>query len=209
MTSFLIRRVFFLVITLFLVTLMVFVFTALAPGNIAIGTLGNTITPQQEHSFNSQNGLLEPAWVRYRRWMVGSDWEASQIIGKPVVRIFNEDSELFSWWVVDDDGTLYQNYTPDGITIWRTILNDDLTTRDVLNSGDQWVEDETGQLVFWSVNQDDRGAKWLHGSEETEEIFYLCRLDQYCRCAGQLHPAFARFAARRSGDFIQRPATGF
>lgn len=170
MTSFLIRRVLFLVITLFFVTLMVFVFTALAPGNIAISTLGNTITPQQEYSFNAQNGLDQPAWVRYRRWMVGSDWEASDFIGKPVVRIFNEESELFSWWVVDPDGTLFQNFT-DGESIKRVILNDDLTTREAISSGDLWVDDGTGRLIFWSVNPDDRAAMWVKGTENTEEIF--------------------------------------
>ena len=81
MAKFLIRRIVFLLITLFVVSVAVFAISELAPGNIAINTLGNTITPDQEASFNAQNGLDQPAFTRYKRWMVGSDWEAAQLIG--------------------------------------------------------------------------------------------------------------------------------
>ena len=65
MVKFLIRRIVFLLLTLFLVSIAIFAISELAPGNIAINTLGNTITPAQETSFNAQNGLDQPAVTRY------------------------------------------------------------------------------------------------------------------------------------------------
>ena len=77
MAKFLLRRIFFLVITMFVVSIAVFAISELAPGNIAVNTLGNTITPEQEASFNAQNGLDEDPVTRYLRWIIGSDWEAA------------------------------------------------------------------------------------------------------------------------------------
>jgi peptide/nickel transport system permease protein len=119
MAKFLIRRLFSLIITLFVVSVAVFAVSELAPGNIAINTLGNTITPEQEASFNAQHGLDQPALTRYIRWIIGSDWQAARKIGHPVTRVYDPDSDRYSWWAVDEDGTLFQNYTPDGETIVR------------------------------------------------------------------------------------------
>jgi peptide/nickel transport system permease protein len=78
MVKFLVRRIVFLLFTLFGVSIAVFAISELAPGNIARNTLGNTITPAQEASFNAQNGLDQPPLTRYLRWMIGSDLEAAQ-----------------------------------------------------------------------------------------------------------------------------------
>ena len=51
MIRFLIRRIFFLIFTLLFVSMAIFAISEIAPGNIAINSLGNTITPQQEASF--------------------------------------------------------------------------------------------------------------------------------------------------------------
>src|SRR5574341_995570 len=119
MAKFLIRRILFLILTLFIVSIAIFVISELAPGNIAVNTLGNTITPEQEASFNAQNGLDQPATTRYMRWMIGSDWQAAQLIGRPVTQIYDAENDRYSWWAKADDGTLFQNFTPDGETIIR------------------------------------------------------------------------------------------
>ena len=71
MLKFLVRRLVFMVATLFVVSIAVFAISELAPGNIAINSLGNTITPEQEQSFNAQNGLDESGVTRYIRWIIG------------------------------------------------------------------------------------------------------------------------------------------
>lgn len=166
MAKFLIRRIIFLLITLLVVSVAVFAISELAPGNIAINTLGNTITPEQEASFNAQNGLDQPPVLRYKRWMLGSDWEAAQLIGDRVRRFYDEDNDRYSWWAVDDNGTLYQNYTPDGETIIRVERQADGSTTEIINSGDVWTPNEEGLLTFWGVNDDGHAAMWVKGDDQ-------------------------------------------
>ena len=166
MAKFLIRRVIFLLITLFIVSVAVFLISELAPGNIAVNTLGNTITPEQEASFNAQNGLDQPALTRYIRWMIGSDWQAEQLIGNEVIRIYDSANDRYSWWAVTADGTLYQNYTPDGETIIRIERQTDGSTKEVITSDDIWQPNEDGLLVYWGVNQDGHAAMWVKGDDQ-------------------------------------------
>ena len=166
MAKFLIRRILFLIITLIFVSMAVFAITELAPGNIAVNTLGNTITPEQEASFNAQNGLDEPAPVRYRRWLFGSDWEAEQLVGDEVVRLYDEGNNRYSWWAVAEDGTLYQNYTPDGETIIRIERAEDGTTTEVEYPEGVWQVNEDGLQVFWGIDQSGHAAMWVRGDDQ-------------------------------------------
>lgn len=166
MARFLIRRIVFLIITLIVVSILVFAISELAPGNIAINTLGNTITPAQEASFNAQNGLDQSALLRYRRWMLGSDWEAAQYLGDPVIRIYDEENDRYSWWAEADDGTLYQNYTPDGQTIIRVERQPGGSTAETISSGDVWTPNEEGLLTFWGVDDAGHAAMWVKGDDQ-------------------------------------------
>ncbi|MCP5096361.1 MAG: ABC transporter permease [Chloroflexi bacterium] len=166
MAKFLIRRIIFLLITLFVVSVAVFAISELAPGNIAVNTLGNTITPEQEASFNAQNGLDQPAVTRYMRWVLGSDVEASRQIGNSVTRIYDEENDRFSWWAEDEDGTLYQNYTPDGLTIIRVERQADGSTAETITNSDVWTPNEDGLLTFWGVNDSGHAAMWVQGDDQ-------------------------------------------
>ncbi|MEM7332284.1 MAG: ABC transporter permease [Chloroflexota bacterium] len=167
MLTFLIRRVTFLIVTLIVVSIAVFAITELAPGNIAINTLGNTITPEQEASFNAQNGLDQTAMTRYTRWLIGSDWQASRLIGRPITRVQDEDGRL-TWWVVAEDGSLFQTET-DGENITRLVRQTDGTKVEAVSPNDQWVTNEEGVDIFWSVNADSRAAMWVRG-DDLEEL---------------------------------------
>lgn len=163
MAKFLIRRIFFLVITLFAVSIAVFGISELAPGNIAINTLGNTITPAQEASFNAQNGLDQPPVTRYVRWIIGSDWQARRLTGHPVQRIFDPQNSRYSWWGVAEDGTLFQNYTTDGETMMQINRAPDGSMERVALGPEVWQPDEEGIQVFWGVDQDGHAAMWVRG----------------------------------------------
>src|SRR5215510_4413756 len=119
MVKFLLRRLVFLILTLLIVSIAIFAISEIAPGNIAINSLGNTITPQQEASFNAQNGLDQPVLTRYVRWMLGSDVQAAALIGSPVQRFYDATNNRYNWWAVAPDGTLFQNRTDDGDTMLR------------------------------------------------------------------------------------------
>ena len=170
MFKFLARRVIFLIFTLIVVSIMVFVISELAPGNIAVNTLSNTITPAQEQSFNAQNGLDQPATTRYIRWLFGSDWQAAGEIGHPVQRVYNNSNERYSWWVQGPDGSLYQNFTNDGETIMRRVLQQDGSTIEAQSPDDQWTPNEEGINTFWGINPDGRAAMWVQGNDQAEWV---------------------------------------
>lgn len=168
MTKYLVRRAIFLVLTLFIVSIIIFAVSELAPGNIAINSLGNTITPEQEASFNAQNGLDQPPVNRYIRWLIGSDWQAASLIGHPVTRILDKENNRYSWWVVGDDGRLYQNYTTDGETMYRSVLQGDGTTVDEPLGADVWKPNDDGVRVFWGIDREGHAAMWVKGENLQE-----------------------------------------
>lgn len=165
MLIFLARRIFYLILTLFAVSVVVFAISELAPGNIAINSLGNTITPEQEASFNAQNGLDQPPLTRYVRWILGSDWQAQGLIGAPVARIAEPEQNRSSWWGVGAGGVLFQNRTDDGETMIRIERLPDGATRDVPLGPEAWQPDAQGFDTFWGVDQEGHAAMWVRGSQ--------------------------------------------
>jgi peptide/nickel transport system permease protein len=165
MAKFLLRRIFFLFLTLIVVSIAIFAISEIAPGNIAINSLGNTITPEQEASFNAQNGLDQPVVTRYVRWMIGSDLQAASLIGSRVVRFYDATNNRYNWWAVSPDGTLFQNRTDDGDTMLRIEVLPDGTTREVALGPEVWRIDADGFPVFWGVDQEGHAAMWVKGEQ--------------------------------------------
>lgn len=165
MFRFLLRRVSFLIITLFLVSIAVFLISEQAPGDIARNSLGHQITPDQAASFNAQHGLDQPLLTRYVRWMIGSDWQAERLIGRPVTRLYDEKSDRYSWWAVDEDGSLYYNYSPDGDQMVKVVRQPDGTTEEIVLGDDVWQENEEGFRVYWGVDKQGRAAMWVQGDD--------------------------------------------
>src|SRR5574341_2134476 len=148
MIKFLIRRILFMIMTMCLVSVMVFALTEIAPGSIARNTLGNLITPQQEASFNRQNGLDQPLVSRYIRWIFGSDWQATRLIGRPVVRLYDEGNDRYSWWAVDENGALYQNYTKDSETLIKVVRQADGANQEVALGDEAWKPQADGSQIY-------------------------------------------------------------
>ena len=146
MLKFLVRRLVFMIATLFVVSMAVFAISELAPGNIAINSLGNTITPEQEQSFNAQNGLDQSGVTRYIRWIIGSDWQAERLVGHPVKRLYDEANQRYSWWAVAADGTLYQNATEDGEVMEELRRGADGKLTRVKLGPEVWQADPSGVL---------------------------------------------------------------
>jgi ABC-type dipeptide/oligopeptide/nickel transport system permease component len=107
MAKFIVRRFSLMLLTMFLVSIAVFVITEAAPGNVARNVLGVHITAEQEASFLAQTGLDKPMLERYFSWLVGTDWRAASKVGMPVREITTEDG-FKEWWAADRDGTLVQ-----------------------------------------------------------------------------------------------------
>ncbi len=105
MAKFIVRRLVLMLLTMFLVTIIVFIILEITPGNIARRILGPFATPEQEESFRRQLGLDQPAYVRYLNFLIGSDWRAERLVGMPLRRIKRPGTEFYEWWAIDKDDT--------------------------------------------------------------------------------------------------------
>ena len=137
MAKFIVRRLLLMLLTMFLVSIAVFIITEAAPGNVARNVLGIQITPAQEASFLAQNGLDKPLLQRYFSWLFGTDWQASSKVGLPMQRITTPDG-FKEWWAEAEDGMLVR---------WQ-LEGEDLVARQRQPDGsvEQFVDNERWQV---------------------------------------------------------------
>lgn len=87
MFQFFLRRLAFVLFTLFFVSLIVFAVTELLPGDAAQMILGQKATPETLTALRVRLGLDQPAPMRYLAWIGGvmrGDWGESMIMNLPV-----------------------------------------------------------------------------------------------------------------------------
>lgn len=60
------------ILTLWLVSLLIFAITEILPGDVATAILGQAATPETVAAIRDQLGLNEPAWWRYLQWLTGA-----------------------------------------------------------------------------------------------------------------------------------------
>lgn len=60
------------ILTLWLVSLLIFAITEILPGDVATAILGQAATPETVAAIRNQLGLNEPAWWRYLQWLTGA-----------------------------------------------------------------------------------------------------------------------------------------
>jgi peptide/nickel transport system permease protein len=170
MGKFIVRRVFLLLLTMILVSMAVFVITEASPGNVARNILGAFVTPEQEASFLAQLGLDKPVWVRYLYWLVGSDWQASDKVGRPLKRIMTEKG-FVEWWAIREDGQLVRWKLSGDDLIAEVRQKDGTKTKEKDN--DRWTTDEKGVSVFWGLDNDNHAVKWEKGTDRKVWTFIM------------------------------------
>jgi len=87
MRQFLARRSALVLLTLWLVSLGVFVVSELLPGDVAVFILGQQATPENLAVLRTQLGLNQPAPLRYLTWLSGfvrGDWGRSLALQIPI-----------------------------------------------------------------------------------------------------------------------------
>ena len=162
MAKFIIRRIFLLLLTMILVSIAVFLITESSPGNVARNVLGAFVTPEQEASFLAQLGLDKPVWLRYLYWLVGSDWQASGKIGRPLKQILTEKG-FVEWWAVREDGELVR-WKLSGDDLIAEVRQED-GTKTTEKDNDRWTTDEKGVSTFWGLDNDNHAVKWEKGAD--------------------------------------------
>ena len=170
MAKFIVRRFLLLLLTMFLVSVAVFLITESSPGNVARNVLGAFVTPEQEASFLAQMGLDTPIHLRYLYWLVGSDWHASRKVGLPLRRITTRKG-FVEWWAVREDGVLVR---------WK-LQGEDLiaeakTVDGILNEykdNERWRTTTEVQAIFWGVDNQNHVVKWGKGTDRKVWTFVM------------------------------------
>jgi len=153
-----------------LVSMAVFVITEASPGNVARNILGAFVTPEQEASFLAQLGLDKPVWVRYLYWLVGSDWQASGKINRPLKQILTQKG-FVEWWAVREDGRLVR-WKLSGDDLIAEVRQDD-GTKTAEKDNDRWTTDEKGVSIFWGLDNDNHAVKWEKGTDRKVWTFIM------------------------------------
>ena len=71
MLRFVVKRIGLSIMTLVMVSLIVFLMTSILPGDIAKQTLGRDASPESYEIWNKEKGFDKPLVVQYGRWMGG------------------------------------------------------------------------------------------------------------------------------------------
>ncbi len=72
MVKLIVNRLFLGILTLFAVSILIFVCTEILPGDVASAVLGQGATPEALIVFRKELGLDVPAYLRYWNWLVGA-----------------------------------------------------------------------------------------------------------------------------------------
>lgn len=169
MARFIIRSLISTVVTMFLVSVALFMLIEIGSGDITVKILGVFATPEQRASYRAQLGLNDPAWLRYLDWLIGNDWRAQSRVGHPLVTVANPKSGEPEWWA-DVNGQLTRWQFSKG-TLEAVIRQPDgETVNEPVSEG--W-NTENGQEIFWGVDAKNNAVKWVRG--EGSEVWVLTK----------------------------------
>jgi peptide/nickel transport system permease protein len=93
MHNYLVKRLGFMLVTLFFVTVITFAVTNILPGDVALLILGPNATPESIQTLQAQMGLNKPLYVQYVDWIVGlaqGDMGTSLRFDEPVAGLITE-----------------------------------------------------------------------------------------------------------------------
>ena len=170
MARFLVRSLISTFVTMFLVSVLLWVLLEVATGDVAVKLLGVFSTPEQRASYRAQLGLDAPSWQRYLDWLVGSDWRAESQVGFPLVTATNQITGERVWWA-DVDGTPTQWRLEEGELLTLQLQPDGTVATTAAEVG--WARDEAGAEFFWGVNEDGSAVKWVRG--QGAEVWVLTK----------------------------------
>lgn len=177
MARFLMRSLLSTLITMLIVSIVLFTLLEVSGRDVTIQILGVFATPEQRESLGRQLGLDQPAYIRYMDWLIGNDWRMSDEVGN-LQTVFNEESQEPEWYVLLDDGRYVRHqicsraedidsgFCSAGELLYLVRQPDGTTEREP--AGDLWQTDPvSGESFFWGVDIAGRAAKWIEGDGAT------------------------------------------
>ena len=90
MFGYICKRLFYIVVTVWVMSLLVFWITQVLPGNVAYTILGDFAKPADVAMLETKLGLNDPPWVQYGRWAGGlltGDLGQSLVMERPVAGV--------------------------------------------------------------------------------------------------------------------------
>jgi len=163
MARYILRRLGFMLLTMLLVSVSIFLISEAAPGDVARHILGQFATPEQVELLRDQMGLDEPLTVRYVDWLIGNDWRLNRLVGKPLKQTQVSEYDDPGWWAVESDGTLKQ---------WKMKKKEGLVEISVTPDGEReempfedWQLDESGEEILWGVDTANHVVLWRKEGE--------------------------------------------
>jgi peptide/nickel transport system permease protein len=164
MARYIVRRLLFMLLTMLFVSMLVFLISELAPGDVAKHILGQFASPEQIELLRQQMGLDEPLPLRYFDWLAGNDWRHTRLVGRPL-RFTTVPGQLQpQWYAVEGDLLKQWRMTTDGL-IEITVYPDG--TRDQVPF-DGWLVDQDGSEYFWGVDTAGHVVLWRKGAAGAE-----------------------------------------
>ena len=170
MGRFIYRSIVSTVVTMLLVSILLFAMIEIGTGDIAVKILGVFSTPEQRASYNAQLGLDAPVYLRYLDWLVGNDWRAKRKVGYPLETLENPTSGEKEWfaklngqylrWQMQKGKLVALVRQPDGGTKPQPY-------------DEHWKTDEEGQSYFWGVDKKNNAVMWVKGAGE--EVWRLTK----------------------------------
>lgn len=167
MARFLVRSIISTIITLLLVSIILFVLVEVGSGDVTVKILGIESTKAQRESFRAQLGLNETAWRRYLDWLWGSDNRAENVVGYSLVTAPNPQTKEQEWWA-DVDGQLTRWKLADGQLQALRRQPDGSSTSHLISGA--WVDHDDGTEVFWGLDTKNNAVKWVRGEGVTVHI---------------------------------------
>jgi peptide/nickel transport system permease protein len=165
MVKYIVRRLGFMLLTMLLVSIVIFLVSEVAPGDVARHILGQFATDEQVELLRKQMGLDQPLYVRYFDWLAGNDWRLRNKVGMPLTFTRARPGDELEWWAKEPDGTLVQwKMKSDGSLEQIRISPDD--QREVVPF-DNWDVNDQGEEIFWGVDNANHVVLWVKGAEDT------------------------------------------
>lgn len=165
MAKYVLRRLEFMLLTMLLVSIAVFLISEAAPGDVARHILGQFASPEQVELMREQMGLNQPLYVRYIDWLIGNDWRHDKLVGMSLVFTTVEGQSEPQWFAVESDGTLKQWKMKEGELVEYQIAPDGSREQAPF---DNWQRDEDGGETFWGVDTANHIVMWRRGAQERD-----------------------------------------
>ena len=149
MARILLRGLASMAVTMFLVSVVLFVLLEAGSGDVTLKLLGAFATPEQRASYRAQLGLDQPLWLRYTTWLLGNDWWLEDRIGLDLIQIRREGGDELEWWAERDGRPVRWQLAAAGLMELR--LKPDGTT-EAVSADELWRPAADRSRFFWGLD---------------------------------------------------------